>query len=263
MDASVRRLGNLAYEDRGTGFPVVFIHGLTFNKETWRPITDRLVDLFRCIAIDLPGHGGSPGLPHSMGEAARDIHVLLGDLEVERPVMVGHSLGAIFATLYASRYPVSGVVNVDQTLQIQPFSHMLRQMAPALCGPNFGEAFEPIRRSIGVELLPEPLRSRVLAAQTVRQNLVLAYWDEPLRRSPEEMQALVDDAIRTITVPYLAVFGRRLSDEERTSLRHQVPTLELEEWPDQGHMVHLMEPERFTDRTVRFIDQCSASRRSV
>jgi pimeloyl-ACP methyl ester carboxylesterase len=52
----------LVYEECGTGFPVVFIHGLTFNRSTWRPILDRLAGRFRCVAVDLPGHGGSARL---------------------------------------------------------------------------------------------------------------------------------------------------------------------------------------------------------
>jgi pimeloyl-ACP methyl ester carboxylesterase len=64
-------------------------------------------------------------------------------------------------------------------------------------------------------------------------------------------------SLRQITVPYLAVFGHRLSDDERRRLRNRLPTLELEEWPDRGHMVHLMEPDRFADRLARFIDRCT------
>jgi pimeloyl-ACP methyl ester carboxylesterase len=154
---------------------------------------------------------------------------------------------------------VAGVVNVDQPLDVMPFARMAHQMEPALRGPNFAEAFEPIRRSIGVELLPEPLRSSTLAAQTVRQDLVLAYWKDMLEQSPEELQAMTDQTARQIRVPYLAVFGHALSDEERTRLRNLLPTLELEEWPDRGHMVHLMEPARFTDRVAAFLARCAAA----
>ena len=44
MEPSLETGNRLAYEDRGTGFPVVFVHGLSFSKETWHPISDRLVD---------------------------------------------------------------------------------------------------------------------------------------------------------------------------------------------------------------------------
>ena len=151
------------------------------------------------------------------------------------------------------------MVNVDQPLDMRPFLGLLRQIAPALRGPDFAAAFEPIRQSIGVELLPEPLRSATLATQTVRQDLVLAYWDEALRRSPEDLQAEADATARRIAAPYLAVFGHRLGEEERAALRAQIPHLELEEWPDRGHMVHLMAPDRFADRLAAFVDACGGA----
>jgi pimeloyl-ACP methyl ester carboxylesterase len=254
VEASVETGNRLAYEERGTGFPVVFIHGLTFSKETWRPIIDRLVDRYRCVAIDLPGHGESLGLPRSMEEVAQQVHRLLTDLGIEWPVMVGHSYGALFVTFYAAQLPVAGVVNVDQTLLVGPMMRMSQQMEPVLRGPTFAAAFEPIHQDMGVEMLPEPLLSSTLATQTVRQDLVVTYWYEVGRPSPEEMQAMVDEMTSRITVPYLAIFGHRLPEEDRAYLHHRLPTVELEEWPDRGHMVHLMEPDRFTNRMARFID---------
>jgi pimeloyl-ACP methyl ester carboxylesterase len=254
VEAPVGADNRLAYEDRGTGVPVVFIHGLTFSKETWRPIMDRLVDRYRCVAIDLPGHGESTGLPSSMEEVVQQVHRLVTDLGIERPVMVGHSYGALFVTFYAAQMPVAGVVNVDQTLLVGPIMRMSQQMEPVLRGPNFDAAFEPIRQSIGVDMLPEPLRSHTRATQTVRQQLVIAYWYEVGRPSPEEMQAMVDEATSKITVPYLAIFGHQLPEEDRAYLRDQLRTLQLEEWAERGHMVHLKETHRFTSRMTRFID---------
>jgi pimeloyl-ACP methyl ester carboxylesterase len=191
-----------------------------------------------------------------MDYVGQRIHTLVSHLGIDRPIMAGHSLGAIEGTMYAASHPVRGVVNVDQTLDVRPFVTFVQQLGSALRGPGFEEVFEPIRQSIGVEALPEPLRSVTRAAQTIRQDLVLAYWNELLEATPERLQAMVDEASRRISVPYLAVFGRRLADDERTSMHDKVATLELEEWPDRGHMVHLMEPDRFANRLTTFVDTC-------
>ena|SRR5713226_581274 len=53
----------LAYDIEGTGTPVVFVHGLTFDRRTWRPVIDRLDGSVTSIAIDLPAHGDSGGEP--------------------------------------------------------------------------------------------------------------------------------------------------------------------------------------------------------
>lgn len=257
MDVLVAQDNQLAYEERGTGLPVVLIHGLTFDRGTWEPIVDRLASRFRCVAVDLPGHGESAGLPRSLEEVGRQVWDLVTELGIERPVLVGHSLAAALVSMVAAHYPVAGVVNVDQPLDILPFARMAHQMEPALRGPNFHAAFDPIRQSIGVELLPEPLRSRTLAAQTIRQDLILAYWNDMLEQTPEELQALIEETARKITVPYLAIFGHLLSDEERASLHDRVSALELVEWPNRGHMVHLMEPDCFAHRLCTFVERCA------
>src|SRR5215210_5917400 len=70
---------------------------------------------------------------------------------------------------------------------------------------------------MGFDRIPEPLRSEVLAAQEVRQDVVL-YWDELMRSKPEQLQARVEQVGAAIDVPVLAVFGQQLSSNERDYL---------------------------------------------
>ena len=243
----------LPYDDRGTGVPLVFIHGLTFSRRTWDPIVDRIADRYRCITFDLPGHGESSDLPQSMESLLLQVHRSINDLEIDSPVLIGHSFGGMFATIYAAHFRVRGVINVDQPLDALPFIGMLRQMEPGLRGPNFATVFEPIRLRMGIELLPEPIRTATLATQTVRQDLVLAYWRELLVGSPDDICASIDMAAARIEAPYLALFGHQMTNAEREGMQTRLPRAELEEWPDLGHMVHLMNPDRFAARVADFV----------
>lgn len=188
--------------------PTVLLHGLTFDRTTWRPVVDRLAGEFRCVAIDLPGHGGTPGPPRPMAEIAEDVHRLLTTLEIERPVLVGHSMGAVLAVVYAAAFPVRGVVTVDQSLDLKPLADLLRRLEPSLRGDGFTSAFEPFRRDIGVHNLPEPERGRVAASQRVHQEVVLGYFDELLQQAPERSETSLGSLLETIDAPLLAVFGR-------------------------------------------------------
>ncbi len=248
--------GRLAYEVQGTGAPIVFLHGLTFDRTTWQPIADLMRGEFSCILVDLPGHGDSAGPPRPIDELAGAVHELLDSLGVAKPVVIGHSFSASLASMYAGSYPVAGVVNVDQPLNMLPMLGVLQQMQPALRGANFAAAFEPFRQSMGVDLLPEPLRSAVTAHQTIEQSLVLGYWDEALRTDPAQLQQRFDDGLDTISAPYLAIFGKRLSDQDRGHFQQHVKALEIEEWPGEGHMVHLMDPGRFAARVATFAAAC-------
>src|ERR1700739_2236884 len=110
----------LAYDIEGTGTPVVFLHGLTFDRRTWRPVIDRLDGAVTSIAIDLPAHGGRGGDPAPLGTRGRRVPRLVEALGVERPVVVGHSMAAGIAGLYASAHPARGIVLVDQATEVLP-----------------------------------------------------------------------------------------------------------------------------------------------
>ena len=245
----------LAYDIEGTGTPVVFLHGLTFDRRTWRPVIDRLDGAVTSIAIDLPAHGDSGGEPAPLESVAERVHRLLQTLGVERPVVVGHSMGAGIAGLYVSAHPARGVVLVDQATEILPFAQMLHQIAPMLRGPAFGQVWLGIENSLGLDRIPEPTRSLVLETHKVDQGVVLGYWDQVLDTEPAELQAWIDAKAAGIQVPCLAVFGRPASDGERERLG-RLPDAQIEEWAGDGHFVHLVDPGRFAARVSTFVEHC-------
>jgi pimeloyl-ACP methyl ester carboxylesterase len=246
----------LDYDCRGAGSPLLFIHGLTFDRSTWGPIVEQLTDRFTCVAVDLPGHGESQGPHRRVDDVALAVHHLLGGLAIEAPVVIGHSMGGAIAAGYVAHHSARGLVMVDQAPYIRPFAAMLHQFEPALRSESFRAAFEPIRQTIGVELLPEPQRSSILARQRIDQELILSYWNEVLDTTPDEMQARIDCEMRAVAVPALAVFGQTLDAKTSEHLRGHLLSVETEEWPDLGHMVHLMEPERFARRLAEFATRC-------
>jgi pimeloyl-ACP methyl ester carboxylesterase len=248
----------LAYDDRGSGVPVILLHGLTFNRATWAPVVKRLGDGVRTVAIDLPGHGDSRGRPRSLWEVAALVHDLADAIGIERPIVVGHSMSSGIASIYGASYPALGVVSIDQSTDIRPLAQLLRRLEPALRGPSFTEAFRPFQQSMGLDRVPEPMRSRVLAGQRLRQDIVIGYWEEMLQTDPQEMQARVNDEAHRIACPYLALFGRGLEQREREHMTTLVSTVQIEEWPGSGHFVHLAELERFSDRLRKFIEGCAS-----
>jgi pimeloyl-ACP methyl ester carboxylesterase len=165
-------------------------------------------------------------------------------------------MGAGVASIYAAHHPARGLVLVDQSPYVRPFAAMIHQFEAALRGDNFRAAFEPIRQGIGVELLPEPQRTSILAGQRIDQDLILGYWDEALSTTPDELQAQIDRELKTISVPVLAVFGHNVDATTRDHLLGHLPSAEIEKWSGLGHMVHLMQPERFARRLAKFAERC-------
>src|SRR5688572_2561414 len=87
---------------------VLFLHGFMGSSADWRDVTAALGDRAFCITLDLPGHGASLGLrpeAYTIEESARAAIHVLDELRVQRPVMVGYSMGGRLALYMALRCP--------------------------------------------------------------------------------------------------------------------------------------------------------------
>ncbi len=91
--------------ERGSGPPLVLVHGVTLAADVWAPQLNRLAADHRVIAVDLRGHGtsvaGDGG--YSMDRLAADLVAVLSALDVRGAVLAGHSMGGMVALHAASR----------------------------------------------------------------------------------------------------------------------------------------------------------------
>jgi 3-oxoadipate enol-lactonase len=97
----------LFYEEQGQGFPVIFLHGFPFDHTIWEPVVENLNGEARLILPDLRGFGRSPVTEgvYSMRLLAADILHLMDRLDVEKAILVGHSMGGYVSLAFASAYP--------------------------------------------------------------------------------------------------------------------------------------------------------------
>ena len=109
----------LSYEEAGEGeSPVLLVHGWCCDHTYFAPQFEHFVKKgCRVVAVDLRGHGRSdkPHQPYTMQVFADDIARMCERLGLEKPVVVGHSMGGIIAFDLAARYPnlTSAVVMLD------------------------------------------------------------------------------------------------------------------------------------------------------
>ena len=111
----------LHYQQVGDGPDLVMIHGLTGNLAVWHlRIVPELAERYRVLTYDLRGHGHSdaPAAGYSADDMAADLLGLLDALEIERPVVVGHSYGADIALYHALLHPdrVREVIAIEAAL---------------------------------------------------------------------------------------------------------------------------------------------------
>jgi 3-oxoadipate enol-lactonase len=97
----------LAYERRGTGSPLVLLHGYPLDHHLWDAVAPLLETTFELIIPDLRGFGGSSTVDsdYGMEDFAADIAALLDRLEIKKTAIVGHSMGGYVALAFAHLYP--------------------------------------------------------------------------------------------------------------------------------------------------------------
>jgi pimeloyl-ACP methyl ester carboxylesterase len=101
--------GTISYRERGTGEPIVFVHGLLVNGDLWRKVVPELSKDFRCITPDWPL--GSHELPMKADAdlAPRGLARLIADflaaLELENVTLVGNDTGGGISQIVVARHP--------------------------------------------------------------------------------------------------------------------------------------------------------------
>ena len=139
----------LAFSDeRGSGRPVLFVHGFSHSRYVWEAFCRQLAPELRPVAVDLRGHGESDWSPeghYDVRDYALDLPATLDRLEVERAVVVAHSLGGNASTFFAAQAPdrVEGLVLVDTgpALSVGGMMHIARDVGEAIGSYDSVEAF--------------------------------------------------------------------------------------------------------------------------
>lgn len=122
----------LSVIDRGTGVPLILLHGVSMSSAYFHPVIDPLAAAgYRVIVPDLRGHGRSPHVEggHTVGQYADDVNALLDALAIDRCVIVGWSMGNLVAWELMHRHGrerIAAHVNISQgptDLQCEAFPY--------------------------------------------------------------------------------------------------------------------------------------------
>jgi pimeloyl-ACP methyl ester carboxylesterase len=98
--------GDIAYTEIGTGPAALFVHGAGTSGVLWRHVIEALADTSRCVAIDLPGHGGTPPREdESVAAMAEMLEELCDGLGLGQVDLVGLDTGGAVCQIFAARHP--------------------------------------------------------------------------------------------------------------------------------------------------------------
>ena len=206
---------NINYIDYGDSEkdPVVLLHGWGQNIQMMKPVGDFLSRNNRVIIIDLPGFGESPE-PDSIWtlyDYAKAINELLTGINVNNPILIGHSFGGKISLLYASIYGCKKLIllgspfkkeiqklslktKILKSLKKVPMLNKLEETAKKYVGSKDYRDASPVMRKILVEHVNLDITEEIKKVKCP----TLIIWGTndaavPLERA-YELEKLIDDS---------------------------------------------------------------------
>lgn len=244
----------IAYDVAGDGPAVVFLHGMANRRQAWDPVTALLASSFMCVRLDFRGHGESSAAPdYGMASLVSDVRAVIEELSLGAPALVGHSLGGSVAAVYAAGHDARAVVCVDQSLRFGEFAERIQPLARQLRGERTMEAVMEFERGLQIEPYPvADLERRIIA---FAPEVVLGIWAAALDTPPRQLTELSEALLPQITGPLLCLHGSSVPEDYPAWLAALAPSALVEVWDGAGHMLHLVDPERFAARVTEFLER--------
>src|SRR3954451_22923924 len=263
----------LHYIERGTGEPLVLIHGngTLIQDFTVNGLVDRLSERYRIIVFDRPGYGYSDrprGLWTPRAHATLFEHAL-AQLGVEQAVVLGHSWGTMVAVSLALQAPTLVRSLVLLSGYYFPTARMDVALNTPLAVPGIGDALRhTISPPLARLMLPAGIRA-MFAPAPVPEHFDRLFPKDLMMR-PIQLRASMEDAAlmtpsvieleqhyRDLKLPMVILTGGddQIADVARQSerLHQEIPQSELTVLPGLGHMVHPLAP----DAVIKAIDRAA------
>jgi len=250
---------DIAYNDQGTGTPLIFLHAFPLNRTMWAPQEAVLSRQYRVITMDLRGHGESdaPLWRFSLEQYADDVAGLLDHLAIPQAVLVGLSMGGYvgFAVYRKHADRVTALVLADTRAQADSEEGRTGR---------FNLAQTAFRKGPGA--VADIMLPKLLGATSLKTRPDLA---RHLRRIIEgnDVSGMIVDSMAMadrpdslpllprIACPTMVIVG----EEDQTTppaeaevIAQGIPGAKLAVIPGAGHLSNLEQPERFNNVVGEF-----------
>ena len=253
--------------------PIVFLHGGSLTAHTWDLVCLSLSDRFRCIAVDLRGHGESEwpaDADYTFAAMSDDVAAVIDSLSLDRPVIVGMSLGGLvglhLAATAGDRLRGLTIVDVGPDLRLDSAREILSFTDTDYEMDTVDDFVDRVVR-VSTRHQREHLRRSVLYNLRQLPSGRWAWkWDKRrmLSRDLDDMKvahARLWDCAAAVTCPTLLVRGDRsrvFLEEDGYRLAAAIPNSSLVVVADAGHAVQSDNPRGLLEPLDPFVSRCLA-----
>ncbi|HUQ26817.1 MAG TPA: alpha/beta hydrolase [Burkholderiales bacterium] len=235
--------------------PILFVHGFACSHQDWKFQFEHFSKRHEVVACDLRGHGQTPGRPAecSIEHYGGDVAALIMNLELEKTILVGHSMGCRVVLEAARLAPnkVSALVLVDGSRLASGDPAAAEAAARSAIGNDYARFASSLFRQMFFK--PSAMADEIVA-RAVKTSA--GFGPELWPRMARWDAGAMDAALAALHAPVLAIQSTtRNAQLQRAPLKRgdtspwleflkKFPNIRTEIVPDTGHFTQLEAPER-------------------
>ena len=238
----------------GRNSPLILLHGLTANGLCWTSLARALQGEYDVIMPDARGHGKSsvPDSGYRYEDHANDVVGLINALGISAPILIGHSMGGMTATVVASRDPklLRGLILADPTFLSPKVQREIRDS-------DVADRHRQILRQSLDEIMADARTRHADRSSNILERIARAQLQTSMSAfdvlTPPNPDYL--ELVRGIEVPSLLIMGDTgvVSSALAAELQRLNPRFQVEQILEAGHGLHYDQPDRFAAVVKTFL----------
>jgi len=250
----------LAFREFGSGQPLIILHGLFGQSDNWNTLAKSFAEKgFHVFTLDQRNHGLSPHSDEWTYQAmASDLKEFIDDHGLEKPVIIGHSMGGKTVMFFETMYPGIADKLIIVDIAARPYPRHHDDVLEALHAVDFNT----IKNRKDAEAIMNNYISDFGTKQFLLKNI---YWKQDDRMdwrfNLDVITRKYDNvsvAVPQVSSPVSALIingekSRYVSAQDMEEFRLRFPNSQFVTIQGSGHWVHAEKPKEFFDAVMAFI----------
>lgn len=249
----------LFFKKLGEGKPIIILHGLFGSSDNWLTISKKLADRYSIYLLDVRNHGQSPHSDdHSYQSMVEDLAEFIKDNDIEKPIIIGHSMGGKIAMNFAIDYPQVPEKIVIVDIAPKMYQHENKSNIEAMLAIDLDQvkSRDQAEKALSDKIQDRGVRLFLLKNLYRKEDLSFG-WRPNLKALYEnirEIEGYTTNQICLIDSLFIqGELSKYIKDEDYPLIKKVFPNSKIVKIPQASHWVHSEKPEEVYKAIIDFI----------